>query len=323
MISANEGGGVHTRAHGGWLSGVLPKRTEGADITAGKTIDQYAADKLGADTPLRSLELTTESNFMVGNCENGYSCAYLNSTSWRTPTTPLPHERNPRVVFERLFGDGGSVTARLAEMRKDRSILDSVTESMQRLEQRLGLGDRRTVNEYLESVREVERRIQRAEQNNDSTPLPSLEQPAGVPDGYDEHAKLLIDLLVLGLSGRRHARLVHADRARVERPDVPAHRRAGRASPGVASPERPAQHPAEHEDQHLPHVALRAVVEKMRNTPDGDGTLLDHSMLRLRRRHGRRRSAHAGQYAGGARRRRLRPAEGRTSSEVRASTRRS
>ncbi len=197
VISANEGGGVHTRAHGGWLNGVLPKRTEGADITAGKTIDQYAADRLGADTPLRSLELTTESNFQVGNCENGYSCAYLNSTSWRTPSTPLPHERDPRVVFERLFGDGGSVAARLGQMKKDRSILDSVSESMRSLERRLGIGDRRAVAEYLDSVREIERRIQRAELNNDSTPLPSLEQPAGVPDEYDEHARLLMDLLVL------------------------------------------------------------------------------------------------------------------------------
>ena len=136
VISPNEGGGVHTRAHGGWLSGVLPKRTEGSDLTAGKTIDQYAADVLGKDTSLRSLELTTEATFTVGNCENGYSCAYLNSTSWRTPNTPLPHERDPRVVFERLFGDGGSVSARLAAMRTDRSILDSVSASLSRLERR-------------------------------------------------------------------------------------------------------------------------------------------------------------------------------------------
>ena len=129
------------------MNGVLPKRTEGADITAGKTIDQYAADKLGADTPLRSLELTTESSYMVGNCENGYSCAYLNSTSWRTPNTPLPHERNPRVVFQRLFGDGGSVTARLEQMRKDRSILDSIAQSFTRLERRIGVSDRRTIGD--------------------------------------------------------------------------------------------------------------------------------------------------------------------------------
>ena len=130
VLANDQGGGVHTRNHAGWLSGVLPKRTEGANITSAKTVDQYAADKLGADTPLRSLELTLESNYQVGNCEAGYSCAYLNSTSWRAPNAPLPHESDPRVVFQRLFGDGGSVSARLAQMQKDRSILDSVMESV-------------------------------------------------------------------------------------------------------------------------------------------------------------------------------------------------
>jgi hypothetical protein len=279
VISPNEGGGVHTRAHGGWLNGVLPKRTEGADITAGKTIDQYAADKLGADTQLRSLELTTESNFQVGNCENGYSCAYLNSTSWRTPSTPLPHERDPRVIFERMFGDGGSVSARLAEMRKDRSILDSVAGSMRRLERRLGAGDRRTVNEYLESVREIERRIQKAEQNNASTPLPPLEQPSGVPAGYDEHAKLLMDLLVLGFQ---------ADVTRVSCMQI-ARESSSRTYPSIGVPE--GHHPVSHHqnDPHniqqntrinAYHMSLFArVAETMRNTPDGDGTLLDHSLL--------------------------------------------
>ena len=279
VISPNEGGGVHTRAHGGWLNGVLPKRTEGADITAGKTIDQYAADKLGTDTQLRSLELTTESNFQVGNCENGYSCAYLNSTSWRTPSTPLPHERDPRVVFERMFGDGGSVSARLTEMRKDRSILDSVAGSMRRLERRLGAGDRRTVTEYLDSVREIERRIQKAEQNNASTPLPSLEQPSGVPEGYDEHAKLLMDLLVLGYQ---------ADVTRVSCMQI-ARESSSRTYPHIGVPE--GHHPVSHHqnDSHniqqntrinAYHLSLFArVVETMRNTPDGDGTLLDHSML--------------------------------------------
>lgn len=197
VVSPNEGGGVHTRAHGGWLSGVLPKRTEGADIRVGKTVDQYAADVLGADTPLRSLQLTTDSNFTVGNCENGYSCTYQNSTSWRTATTPLPHERDPRVVFQRLFGDGGSVEARLAQMQTDRSILDSVTESIGRIERRLGLRDRTAVEEYLDAVREIEQRIQRTEGSNASNPLPTVVQPAGVPEEYDEHITLLFDLLVL------------------------------------------------------------------------------------------------------------------------------
>jgi uncharacterized protein DUF1552 len=231
---------VHTRAHAGWLNGVLPKRTEGADITAGKTIDQYAADKLGADTPLRSLELTTESSFMVGNCENGYSCAYLNSTSWRTANTPLPHERDPRVVFQRLFGDGGSVAARLQEMRKDRSILDSISDSFARLEKRLGVGDRRSVSDYLEAVREVERRIQKAEQNNDNTPLPTVTQPAGVPEDYDEHAKLLMDLLMLAFQ---------ADVTRVSCMQI-ARESSTRTYPQIGVPEP--HHPVSHH-QNDPH----------------------------------------------------------------------
>ena len=197
LVSPNEGGGVHTRAHGGWLSGVLPKRTEGADIEAGKTVDQFAADVLGKNTSLRSLELTTDSNFTVGNCENGYSCTYQNSTSWRSPTAPLYHERDPRVVFQRLFGDGGSVEARLAQMQTDRSILDSVTDSINKLERKLGPSDRVVMEEYLNAVREVERRIQRTVQNDASGPLPTAQQPAGVPDTYEEHVDTLFEMLVL------------------------------------------------------------------------------------------------------------------------------
>ena len=191
IVSPNEGGGVHTRAHGGWLSGVLPKRTEGADVVAGKTVDQYAADVLGKDTSLRSLELTSESNFTVGNCENGYSCTYQNST------TPLPHERDPRVVFKRLFGDGGSVEARMAQMKVDRSILDSVSDDISQLQRKLGPGDRVVVEEYLDAVREIERRIQRSEQNNATEPLPSVAQPAGVPETYEEHIEMLFEMLAL------------------------------------------------------------------------------------------------------------------------------
>jgi hypothetical protein len=279
LVSTNEGGGVHTRAHGGWLSGVLPKRTEGADIQAGKTIDQYAADTLGSDTSLRSLELTTESNFTVGNCENGYSCTYQNSTSWRTATTPLPHERDPRVVFQRLFGDGGSMEARLAQMQTDRSILDSVTESIGRLERRLGLRDRSSVEEYLDAVREIERRIQRAEQGNAATPLPAVEQPGGVPEEYDEHVLLLFDMLVLAYQ---------ADVTRVSCTQM-ARELSGRTYPNIGVPE--AHHSVSHH-QLDPHnieqytkinthqMSLFAqMVEKMHNTPDGDGTLLDHTIL--------------------------------------------
>ena len=279
VVSTNEGGGVHTRAHGGWLSGVLPKRTEGADLRAGKTLDQYAADQLGADTSLRSLELTIDSNYQVGNCENGYSCAYINSSSWLTATTPLPHERDPRVVFRRLFGDGGSVAARLTQMRTDRSILDSVSDSLTRLERRLGLQDRVTVDEYLDSVREIERRIQRAEVHNATTPLPSLAQPTGVPDDYEEHVELMHDLLVLGFQ---------ADVTRVSCMQM-ARELSGRSYPGIGVPE--GHHTVSHHqlDQHniaqytkinTYHMTLFArLLDRMRRTPDGDGTLLDHSIL--------------------------------------------
>ena len=279
VVSSNEGGGVHTRAHGGGLSGVLPKRTEGADIRAGKTIDQYAADQLGAETSLRSLQLTTDSNFTVGNCENGYSCTYQNSTSWRTATTPLPHERDPRVVFQRLFGDGGSVEARLAQMQTDRSILDSVTESIGRLERRLGLRDRTAVEDYLDSVRQIERRIQRAEANNENTPLPPVAQPSGVPEAYDDHVNLLFDLLVLAYQ---------ADVTRVSCTQM-ARELSGRTYPNIGVPE--AHHSVSHH-QLNPHnieqytkinthqMSLFArFVEKMHSTQDGDGTLLDHSIM--------------------------------------------
>ena len=279
VVSPNEGGGVHTRAHGGWLNGILPKRTEGADIRAGKTIDQYAADQLGTDTALRSLELTTESNYQVGNCENGYSCAYRNSTSWLTPTTPLPHERDPRVVFQRLFGDGGSVEARLAQMRTDRSILDSVGDSIHRLEKKVGAQDRATVGEYLQSIREIERRIQRTEANQASTPLPAVDQPAGVPDDYEEHVGLLHDMLVLAFQ---------ADVTRVSCMQM-ARETSGRTYPNIGVPE--AHHTVSHHQQDPHNITqytkisqyqmqlFARLVEKMADAPDGDGTLLDHAIL--------------------------------------------
>ncbi len=279
VVSSREGGGVHSRAHSGWLSGTLPKRTEGADLRGGKTIDQFAADTLGAETALRSLELTTESSYRVGNCENGYSCAYVNSTSWRSATTPLPHERDPRAIFRRLFGDGGSVEARLTQMRADRSILDSVTGSIRRLAQQVGAPDRAAVDQYLQSIREIERRIQRTEDNNASTPLPQVDQPGGVPEDYDEHVGLLQDMLVLAFQ---------ADITRVSCMQM-AREQSGRTYPHIGVPQ--AHHSVSHHQQDPTNIAqyvkisqyqvglFAKLVEKLRNTPDGDGTLLDHSIL--------------------------------------------
>jgi hypothetical protein len=279
VLANDQGGGVHTRNHAGWLSGVLPKRTEGANITSAKTADQYAADKLGADTPLRSLELTLESNYQVGNCEAGYSCAYLNSTSWRAANAPLPHEGDPRVVFQRLFGDGGSVASRLEEMKKDRSILDSVMESVAAVRRRLGAADRTAMADYLDSVREVEQRIVRAERTNATTPLPVFEQPSGVPDEYDEHAKLLMDLLLLAYQG---------DITRVSCLQI-GRELSGRTYPWIGVPE--AHHGVSHHQRDPHNIQQKTkidaynmslftrVLEKMRDTADGDGTLLDHSLL--------------------------------------------
>lgn len=279
VISPNEGGGVHTRAHAGWLNGVLAKRTEGSDITSGKTIDQYAADKLGADTPLRSLELTTESNYLVGNCENGYSCSYMNSTSWQTATTPLPHERDPRVVFERLFGDGGTDSTRVAQMKKDRSILDSISADMQRIEKRLGVGDKRMVSDYLDAVRSIEMRIQKSEKANATAPLPIVAQPAGIPEEFDEHIRLLIDLMHLAFQG---------EITRVSTFQI-ARELSGRSYPWIGVPEAHHQISHHQNDPHniqqktkidAYHMSLFArFIQKLRDTPDGDGNLLDHSIL--------------------------------------------
>src|SRR5438094_573829 len=158
--SMGDGNGEHSRGQTVWLSGVHPKRTEGADVQAGVTVDQIAAQALGKDTPLLSIEMALEQNYLVGNCDNGYSCVYWNTISWRTPTTPLPMEVNPRLVFERMFGDGGTPQQRLAQIREDRSILDSVKDAITGLQVRLGAGDRARVAEYLDSMREIERRIQ-------------------------------------------------------------------------------------------------------------------------------------------------------------------
>lgn len=279
LVSPNEGGGVHTRAHGGWLSGVLPKRTEGADIEAGKTVDQYAADILGQDTSLRSLQLTTDSNFTVGNCENGYSCTYQNSTSWSSPTTPLPHERDPRVVFQRLFGDGGSVEARMAQMKTDRSILDSLSDSINTLEKNLGHEDQVIVGEYLTAVREIERRIQRTEQNNASRPLPSTKQPDGVPETFEEHIDTLFEMLTLAYQ---------ADVTRVSVMQM-ARELSGRAYPDIGVPE--GHHTVSHHQLNAHniqqytrinthHVSLFSkFVDRLAKTQDGDGSLLEHSIL--------------------------------------------
>jgi hypothetical protein len=277
-LSHDEGGGVHSRAHAPWLNGVRPKRTEGADISVGKTIDQYAADKFSAETSLRSLELTTESAFQVGSCEQGYSCAYWNSTSWRAPNRPNLHEHDPRAVFERLFGDGGSPEVRLAQMKKDRSILDSASESMKRLQRELSPADQQTVGEYLDSVREIEQRIQRAERTSASSPIP-VAQPDGVPDEFDDHVKLLMDLLVLAYQG---------DITRVSCMQF-AREQTNRNYPHIGV--RESHHGCSHHQHRQSNVdaytkicayhagLVARFLEKLKGIPEGDRTLLDNVVI--------------------------------------------
>jgi hypothetical protein len=274
-----DGQGDHSRASAAWLSGVHAKQTEGADVRAAKTIDQLAADALGQDTQLGSLELAVDPNFLVGNCENGYSCVYINTLSWRSATTPLPTENNPRVVFERLFGDGGTAAQRLRQARRNRSILDSVGDDIQRLERSLGPADRIRMNEYLEALREVETRIQKAESRMAEVSLPTLERPIGIPDTFGEHLSLMYDLQWLAYS---------ADITRVCSMML-GRELVGRPYPELGVPE--SHHGLSHhrdDPQNLEklakintyHIDLFArFVEKLKSTPEGDRTLLDNSLL--------------------------------------------
>jgi hypothetical protein len=274
-----EGSGDHARASAVWLSGVHPKRTEGADVQAGKTIDQIAADVLCRDTPLRSLELSAEDfSNSVGTCDIGYACSYVNTLSWRTPTTPLPMQTNPRVVFERLFGEERDATERRRQLGADQSILDAIVGQVSRLRGELGVADSVRVGEYLDSVREVERRVRAIEaQALEHLELPEV--PSGVPDSYDEHVRLMYDLQVLAYQ---------ADVTRVS-----TFMLAREASTrtynqiGVPDPHHAISHHGYDADKmarvqkiNTYHAELfRYYLDRLAATPDGDGTLLDHTLL--------------------------------------------
>jgi hypothetical protein len=273
-----EGSGDHARASAVWLSGVHPKRTEGADVRGGKTIDQIAADVLGRDTQLRSLEIAAEDFTAVGGCDIGYACSYVNTLSWRTPTTPLPMQTDPRVVFERLFGEGLGAEQRRRQLTQDQSILDAIVGQVGHLQKRLGAADTARVDEYLDSVREVERRVQKMEARvGQHIDLPSM--PVGVPDLYDDHVKLMYDLLALAFQ---------ADVTRVS-----TFMLAREASTrtynhiGVPDPHHAISHHGNAPDKIEKHTKINTYhvslfghfLDRLRATPDGDGTLLDHSLL--------------------------------------------
>jgi len=270
--------GDHARGTSTWLTGVHPKHTEGAGVFNGISADQIAAPVLGKDTRLPSLELSLDLNYLVGNCGNGYSCVYMNTLAWRSATTALPTENNPRAVFERLFGDGGSAAQRLSQARENRSILDSVTAEMDRLQSRLGAGDRGKVTDYLDAVREIERRIQSVEAH-DQTDLPNLDRPIGIPERFDQHVELMYELQRLAFQ---------ADVTRVVT-FMLGRELNFRSYPEIGITE--GHHGLSHHGDNPAQMARYAKVnvyqtqlfasflEKLQSTPDGDGTLLDHSLF--------------------------------------------
>ena len=274
------GGGDHARSAGTFLTCVPFKLTTGADVYASVSMDQIAARELARETQLASIELGIESNAMLGSCDAGASCAYTNTVAWRTPTTPLPVENDPRAVFERLFGTSGSTdpAARLARMRKDRSVLDAVNEELSDLEREIGPGDQLKLDEYLSAVRDAERRIEMAERQN-TRELPLVDQPIGTPGDYAEHAELMMDLLALAYQ---------TDLTRIST-FMLAREVSARAYPeiGVSDSHHPLSH---HQDKPANLERLHRIneyhfrqfgylVRKLAATPEGDGTLLDASLL--------------------------------------------
>jgi hypothetical protein len=273
--------GNHAAANAIFLSAVRPKRTEGTDYYLATTVDQIAAKQLGKDTAIPSLELATDLIAQTGNCDNGLACAYQNNLSWSSPTSPLPSEADPRLVFERLFGDGGSAAERRTELRKNQSILDWVSQDIARLQKQVGAADRSRMDEYMESVREVERRIQRAEQQTAESRLPNLDRPSSVPEEWEDHVKLMFDLQVLALQ---------ADVTRVITFQM-AREASTRTYPQIGINE--AHHPISHHGNQPEKLAKLArinayhvllfsyLVEKLKATKDGDGTLLDSTAYLL------------------------------------------
>lgn len=270
--------GAHATSNSTYLSCAKAKLTESTDYYLGTTVDQIAAREIGQDTQLPSLELGMDLLELVGQCDDGYACVYQNNLSWSSPTTPLPYEAHPRLVFERLFGEGGSAEERSWTLKKKASMLDRVRRDIQRLQRELGSSDRTKVDQYLESVREVERRIQGAEEGAAENPMPDMDRPIGVPASYADHARLMFDLQVLALQ---------ADITRVITFQL-ARETSTRSynEIGVSEPHHPLTHHGNDAEKIAKmakinqfHVSLFAyLVEKLKKTPDGDGCLLDHSM---------------------------------------------
>jgi len=275
-----DGPGDHARATATFLTGVHPYKTGGADFKLGISADQIAAKELGKYTQLSSLEIGLEAQPLAGNCDSGYTCAYM-SMSWRGPTSPLPAETNPRAVFERLFGDGDSTDpkARMTRLESQKSVLDYVTGTLSRLQMKVGTGDKRKLEEYLEAVRDIERRIQLAEEQNATMELPHIERPSAIPDDYLEYTKLMLDMQVVAWQTdmtRVASFMLGRDGSNR------AYREIG-ISDGHHSISHHQLDP-EKVDKLIKidelHVSMFAyLLEKLKSTPDGDGNLLDHSLV--------------------------------------------
>ena len=271
---------VHSLSPTTWLSGVRPKATQGVDAWAGVTADQIAAQAIGQETVLPSMEIATEDHSgLIGSCDRDYGCIYMNTLSWRTPTTPLPMEINPRKVFERMFGQGGSADERLARIQEDRSILDAITGDIATLQTKLGPSDRQTMTQYLENSREIERRIQRAEQTQGDEELLLPTRPAGVPFDFEEHVRLMYDLMVLAYQSnitRIVTFMVSREVSNRTYPQV-----------AVADGHHAISHHQNREEKMEKNVRIQTFnvgmfaefVEKLQTTQDGDGSLLDNMVL--------------------------------------------
>ena len=270
--------GSHATSNSAFLSAARAKRTESTDYYNGTTVDQIAAKHIGQQSQLPSLELSMDMLSTVGQCDNGYACVYQNNLSWASPTQPLPAEAHPRLVFEMLFGDGGTPKQRSAALDKRASLLDSVTQEIKRMKNRVGAADRNRIDGYLQNVREVERRIQLAESTIKDNPLPDLDRPMGVPNSYREHARLMFDLQLLAFQGDI-TRVISFQLARE------ASTRCY-TEIGVPEPHHPVTHHGNNPEKlekvakiNRFHVSLFAeFLEKMANTPEGNGSLLDHSV---------------------------------------------
>ena len=270
-------GGQHPRAAPAFMSSVHPKQTEGADVTAGTTVDQMIAARICRDSKLPSLEVSVDRNDVVGACDHGYACAYMNSISWKTPTMPLPAETNPRFVFERMFGSGDTPEERLARVEEDRSILDGLSREIAKLSGTLGGPDRAKLGEYLDAIRDVEQRITRAESTNDAVDVP--DRPVGVPATFREYAELMFDLQVLTFQ---------ADITRVTS-FMMARENINRSYNEIGLPE--AHHSMSHHGNNPEkmqdfsklntyHVdTLAYYLDKLQSAQDGDGTLLDSTVV--------------------------------------------